>query len=137
MKSATKMIALALAIAAPFAATPALAGTQTVVNEAKSQPKGVCKHLTKSKTALVAGAATTAATAGAAANAAGFAAVAHSSGAVILTSVGAGGTGYIAGTLGSMGAVALGIASAPAVIIGGTIVAVGAGGTYAYCNLRK
>jgi len=131
------MIALALAIAAPFAATPALAGAQPVVNDAKAQPKGVCKHLAKSQTALVAAAGTATAAVGVAANAAPVAAVAHSSGAVILTSVGAGGTGYMAGTLGSIGAAALGVASAPAVLIGGTIVAVGAGGTYAYCNLKK
>ena len=43
----------------------------------------------------------------------------------------------MAGTLGSIGAAALALASAPAVMIGGTIVAVGAGGTYAYCNLKK
>ena len=67
------------------------------------------------------------------AEAAGLAAVPHVSGAAIATSVGVGGTGFIAGTLGTIGATALSIVSAPAVIAGAAGVAVVGGGTAAYC----
>lgn len=68
---------------------------------------------------------------------AGVAAVAHSSGAAILTSVGVGGTGYLAGTLGGVGATTLGVASAPAVIAGAATVGVAGVGAYAWCRYRK
>jgi hypothetical protein len=94
------------------------------------------------------------AVAGPAANYFGVAAVEHSSSALILSSVGPGGTGYIAGTLGGYGATALGAAStfaagvtgvasaaagavtAPAVMgVGAGALAVG-GGAYVYCRFR-
>jgi hypothetical protein len=64
---------------------------------------------------------------------AGVAAVTHSSGVVIATSVGAGGTGFLAGTLGTLGATALSIMSAPAVIAGAAGVAIIGGSIAAYC----
>lgn len=90
---------------------------------------GVCEWTGASVAALgssVAGASTVA-------SAIGVAAVPHVSGSAILTSVGVGGTGYVAGTLGSIGAVALSIVSAPAVIITAASVTVVAGGTATYC----
>jgi len=67
----------------------------------------------------------------------GVAAVPHVSGAAIATSVGAGGTGFIAGTLGTIGAGALSIVSAPAVIVGAAGVAVVGGGTATYCYFAE
>lgn len=87
-----------------------------------------------------AGAATVGATVASAstlAGTAGVAAVAHSSGAAILTSVGAGGTRYLAGTLGGAGATALGLISAPVVIAGAATVAVAGAGGWAYCHLKR
>ena len=91
------------------------------------------------------------AVAGPAASYFGIAAVEHSSGGFILSSVGVGGTGYIASTLGTVSANALGFAStasagvasaaagavtAPAVLgVGAGALAVG-GGAYVYCKFR-
>jgi len=94
------------------------------------------------------------AVAGPAASYFGIAAVEHSSGGFILSSVGVGGTGYIASTLGTVSANALGFAStasagvasvasaaagavtAPAVMgVGAGALAVG-GGAYVYCKFR-
>lgn len=46
----------------------------------------------------------------------GISALLHSSNAAIFSSVGAGGTGYIAGTIGGMAATSLAIVSSPVVI---------------------
>jgi hypothetical protein len=72
-----------------------------------------------------------------AAQAGGVMAVMHSSGGVILTSVGTGGTGYIAGTLGTAAATGLAVVSSPAVIVGAIGTAVVGGGTAAYCYLSS
>jgi hypothetical protein len=57
----------------------------------------------------------------------GFAAVTHSSGAPILTSVGVGGTGYIAGTIGGVVATSLAAPTLPIVLgIGATAIVIGA-----------
>ena len=71
----------------------------------------------------------------AAAAAAGVAAVPHAAGGAILTSVGVGGTGYIAGTLGGVGATALAVASSPVVIAGAAVAVVGGAGAGAYCYM--
>ena len=62
--------------------------------------------------------------------AAGITAVAHSSGAVILT----GSSGYIAGTLGSIGATSVGILSAPATIAATAAAVVTVGGAVYFCR---
>ncbi len=85
----------------------------------------------------------------------GVAAVEHVSGGWILSSVGAGGTGYMASTLGTVGANALGFASTASAGVAGiagaaagvatapTVMGVGAGalavggGAYVYCRFRK
>lgn len=67
----------------------------------------------------------------------GVAAVPHVSGAAIATSVGVGGTGFIAGTLGTISAGALAIVSAPAVIAGAAGLAVIGGGAATYCYFSK
>jgi hypothetical protein len=92
-----------------------------------------CSKLSGALTAAGAGAAS----AKAIAAAAGFAVVEHSSQALILTSVGVGGTGYIGGTIGTATVATLGILSSPYVIATGAVLAVGAGGTYAYCKFVK
>lgn len=89
---------------------------------------GICNKL--SLTAAGAGAT---ASASSAASALGISAVAHSSGVAILTGSG----GYIAGTLGTIGAGALAVASSPVVIIGGATVAATTGGMALYCYLKK
>ena len=69
--------------------------------------------------------------------AAGVAAVPHVSGAAILSSVGVGGTGYIAGTLGGIGATALAAAGSPVVIAGAAVAVVGGAGVGAYCYMTN
>lgn len=68
---------------------------------------------------------------------AGTAAVPHAAGGFILSSVGVGGTGYIAGTLGGIGATFLAAVSSPVLIAGAVGVTIGAGGTAAYCFLTE
>lgn len=63
----------------------------------------------------------------------GLAAGPHVSGAAIASSVGVGGTGFLAGTLGTISTSALAIVSAPAVIATAVGVAVVGGGTATYC----
>lgn len=55
----------------------------------------------------------------------------------ILTSVGAGGTGYLAGTLGGVGATFLGIASAAVVIAGVATAGIAGAGAYAWCRYHR
>ena len=118
-----------------------LVGSLATMAHAKPKPKpkprpenhGFCEKTAAAVTA--AGAAV--AGAGTAASTAGIASVAHSSGAAILTSVGVGGTGYIAGTLGGAGATALGFVSSPVVVGAAALAAVGGGGTLAYCHFKK
>lgn len=120
----------AMAAAAALIATPAAAAPKNIGN-------AVCQKVTETEAAALAAAGALVASGSTIASTTGLAALSHSSGAAILSSVGVGGTGYLAGTLGGIGATALGFLSAPAVIIGGTVVAVGAGGTYAICKLRR
>ncbi len=95
--------------------------------------KTICQRVNASKDTLLtvsgfaagaSGGATTAATA------AGITAVTHSSGAVILT----GSAGYIAGTLGTAAATALGILTAPATITAAAVGLVTVGGAVYVCK---
>lgn len=93
----------------------------------KKPSKSVCERVNGTKEGLIAVAGVGAgATAGAsaAASAAGVTAVSHSSGAVILT----GSSGYIAGTLGSLGSGALAVLTAPATLTAAAVTVVGVGG---------
>ena len=101
----------------------------TGVLSTSSASAGVCEWAG----AGVAAAGTIVASASTVVGSLGVAAVSHVSGAAIATSVGAGGTGFITGTLGTIGAGALSIVSAPAVIIGAAGAAVVGGGTATYC----
>lgn len=95
---------------------------------ASTATAGICNKL--SLTAVGAGAT---ASASSAASALGLSAVAHSSGMAILTGSG----GYIAGTLGTIGAGTLAVVSSPVVIVGGAAVAATTGGMALYCYLKK
>ena len=128
-KVAVKWVVIVL-IFAGTATMPATARAKTV---AQANSLGWCKKAG----AASAGIGATVSTAGAAANAVGVAAVAHSSGAAILTSVGVGGTGYVAGTVGGAAATALAFVSSPAVIVGAAAVTVVGAGVYGYCRLRR
>ena len=112
--------------------SPALARSEKAVSP-KTQSNVICRRASAAAAAL----GTAAASAGTLASSAGVAAVTHSSGATILTSVGVGGTGYLAGTLGGAGATALGFLSAPVVMAGAATVGVGGLGVYAYCWVKK
>ena len=90
---------------------------------------GVCEWVAGG----VAAAGTAVASASTIAGVAGVAAVPYVTGTAILTSVGVGGTGYIAGTLGTIFATSLLVASSPAVIAGAIGVSVVGGGTATYC----
>jgi len=98
--------------------------------------KALCDRVNDSKDAALAlagfgaGTATAAAGAQAAISAAGVTAVSHSSGAVILT----GSAGYIAGTLGTLGATVLTILTAPATLAAATVTVVGVGGAVYVCS---
>ena len=97
--------------------------------------KPLCEYVNNSKDAAVAlagfGAGTVATAAGAqsAVAATGVSAVAHSSGAVILT----GSAGYISGTIGTIGATALSVLTAPATLATATVTVVAAGGALYLC----
>ena len=109
----------------------------------KTSGVSLCSRVTKAQAAALVGAGVIAAAASAKAIAAtaGIAALEHSSGAFILSAVGVGGTGYIASTIGGAGVTALGWLSAPVVVptvlTGGAIIALGAGGAYAYCRYSQ
>ena len=109
-----------------FKLTAIMIATSVVGSAAQA---GVCEWVGGG----IAAAGTAVASASTAAGIAGVAAVPHVSGGAIVTSVGVGGTGFIAGTLGTIGATALSIVSAPAVIVGAAGAAVVGGGTAAYC----
>ena len=64
---------------------------------------------------------------------AGVTALAHSSGAAIAATAS---SGYLAGTLGALGAIA-GFITAPATLIVGGVAVAAAGGTIAYCHYTK
>ncbi len=99
----------------------------------KKPSKTFCERVKDSKDAAIAitgigaGAVGGASTA---ASVAGVSAVAHSSGAVILT----GTSGYIAGTLGSIGAGAISILTSPVTLATATVSVVAVGGAIYYCR---
>jgi len=124
------LVIAAITVSVALVASPASAASK------KSEGR-VCATITEAKAALLTGAGVTTASASTVAASTGLASLTHSSGAVILSSVGAGGTGYIAGTLGGATAAVLGFFSAPAAVITGTVIAVGATGTYAWCKLAR
>ncbi|NMG32530.1 hypothetical protein [Aromatoleum evansii] len=98
-----------------------------------STPGRVCEFVNAKKEAALALAGLGAGASGgatAAATAAGVTAVTHSSGAVILT----GSAGYIGGTLGTLGAGAVAILTAPAVLAGATLSLVTVGGAVYVCG---
>lgn len=99
----------------------------------KKPTKTFCERVNDSKDAAIAivgvGAGATGG-ASVAAGAAGVSAVAHSSGAVILTGSG----GYIAGTLGSLGAGALAVLTAPATLTAAAVSVVAVGGAVYVCR---
>ena len=100
----------------------------------KVPKKSFCQRLYETKNTAVAfaGLATGVAVGGAntVAGAAGVTAVAHSSGALILTGSG----GYIAGTLGTVGATSLAVLTAPATIAVSTVSVVAVGGALYFCS---
>lgn len=99
-----------------------------------TQPsKTLCERVNASKDAAIAIAGLGAGASGgatAAASAAGVTAVTHSSGAVILT----GASGYIAGTLGTIGAAALAVLTAPATLTAAVVSVVTVGGAVYICK---
>lgn len=120
-------IALALVASLAIMATPAAA---------KSIGYRVCKKVSDVKAGSASAVGTLVAAPGAIANGAGIAALTHSSGAAILSSVGVGGTGYLAGTLGTVATV-FGVLSSPLVFGTGAVVALGATSVGTYCHFRK
>lgn len=96
-------------------------------------PGKICEFVKEQKDAALALTGLAAGTSGgatAAATAAGVTAVTHSSGAVILT----GSAGYIGGTLGTLGAGALSILTAPVVVAGTAVSLVGVGSAVYLCR---
>ncbi len=94
---------------------------------------GICEYADTTYAKVTTGVAGVGVAAGVGLKAAGVTALAHSSGAAIAATAS---SGYLAGTLGAVGAVA-GVITAPAtLIIGGAAVAA-AGGTIAYCRYAK
>lgn len=130
MKCGILSLMAMMLVACPVRAEPVQASKK---ERSEAQKLGVCEKL--GGVAVAAG--TAAAAAKAAASAAGVAAVAHSSGTMLLTSVGVGGTGYIAGTLGGIGATALAALSSPVVIVVGAATAVAGGGAATYCLIKN
>jgi len=108
-------------------------GIRNAYLECKEPKKSLCQRVNDSKGAAIAissGAAGLTGGASAAASAAGVTAVAHSSGAVILT----GASGYIAGTLATLGATALAVLTAPATITAAAVSVVAVGGAVYICK---
>ena len=89
----------------------------------------VCGAANSTVAKVTGGAAAATAVTGGALSTLGLATVAHSSGAAIATGAG----GYVAGTLGSIGATALGVVTAPVTLIVAGVTATAIGGTLAYC----
>lgn len=108
-------------------------GNRDAYGVCKAPSKSVCQRVNASKDTLIAvsglaaGASAGAATA---TTAAGITAVTHSSGAIILT----GSAGYMAGTLGTAAATALGILTAPATLTAAAIGVVTVGGAVFICK---
>lgn len=122
-------VALALVASLAIMATPAAAAPRAAKTVCQKVPVNAAQW-----TALMGAAGASGSTL---ANSAGLAALSHSSGGVILSSIGIGGTGYLAGTLGGIVATVLSVLSLPAVIGAGSLLAIGAGGTVFFCSLEK
>lgn len=108
-------------------------GERDAYGVCRQPSRTMCERVNAGKDAMLAVSGLAAgASAGAtgAAGAAGVTAVTHSSGAIILT----GSSGYIAGTLGTAAASALGILTAPATIAGTAIGLVAVGGAVYVCQ---
>jgi len=107
-------------------------GTRNAYLVCKEPKKTFCERVNETKDAAIAitGLAAGAVGGGTAAGTAGITAVAHSSGAVILTGTG----GYIAGTLGSIGATSLAVVTAPATIAATVVSVVTVGGAVYLCR---
>ena len=94
---------------------------------------GVCEYADTTYAKVSTGVAGTGVAAGVGLKIAGVTAVAHSSGAAIAATTA---SGYLAGTLGAIGAVA-GFVTAPVVLVVGGAAVAAAGGTIAYCRYTK
>lgn len=108
-------------------------GERDAYGVCEAPSKSICERVNASKETVLAVtglAATVPSGATVGASAAGITAVTHSSGAVILT----GSSGYIAGTLGTAGATALGILTAPVTLTGTALGLVAVGGAVYVCK---
>jgi len=108
-------------------------GSRDAYLNCKEPKKSFCERVNETKAAAMAIAGAAAGAVGGASTAAGAAgvtAVAHSSGAVILT----GTSGYIAGTLGGVGATSLAVLTAPATAVAATVSVVTVGGAVFLCR---
>lgn len=108
-------------------------GRRDAYLKCKEPSKSICERVNNSKDAALAIAGLGAGASGgaaAAASAAGVTAVTHSSGAVILT----GASGYIAGTLGTIGASVVAVLTAPATLIAAGVSVVAVGGAVYVCK---
>jgi len=108
-------------------------GERNAYLECTEPKKSVCERVNASKEAAIALSSAAAGLTGgasAAAGAAGVSAVAHSSGAVILT----GSSGYIAGTLATMGASALALLTSPITVAAAAVSVVAVGGAVYVCK---
>lgn len=108
-------------------------GVQNAYGLCKQPKRSFCERVSASTTAAASIAGFGSGVVGSAvgsANVAGVSVVAHSSGAYILT----GTSGYIAGTLGTIGASALAVLTAPATIAGAAVSVVALGGAVYVCS---
>lgn len=108
-------------------------GAQNAYGLCKQPKRSFCERVNTSKTAATSIAGFGSGVVGSAvgsANVAGVSVVAHSSGAYILT----GTSGYIAGTLGTIGTSALAVLTAPATIAGAAVSVVALGGAVYVCS---
>ena len=94
---------------------------------------GVCEYADTTYAKVTTGIAGAGVAAGVGLNAVGVTALAHSSGAAIAATAS---SGYLTGTLGTVGAVT-GFITAPVTLIVGGVVVAAAGGTIAYCHYTK
>lgn len=108
-------------------------GKRDAYRSCKEPSKSVCELVNDSKEAALAITGFASGAVGSAVGASavtGTAVVAHSSGAAILT----GTSGYIAGTLGTIGTAALGVLTAPATITAATVSVIAVGGAVYVCS---
>ncbi|TCV90346.1 hypothetical protein [Sulfurirhabdus autotrophica] len=94
---------------------------------------GVCEYADTTYAKISTGLAGAGVATGIGLNVAGVTALAHSSGAAIAATAS---SGYLAGTLGTVGTV-VGFVTAPATLVVGGVAVVAAGGTIAYCHYTK